>query len=121
MPANDFGFDMKMKAASSVEKYIYEALKEGKFNLTPASDLYTWRPISCEKVYSYYKTWVEYEGLKREISAEFGKRLKRVLSAEKTRRWFGDIRVWGYEFSSLEASRKAFEKFTKQSSKIWED
>jgi len=35
--------------------------------------------------------------------------------------WLGDIRVWGYEFPSLEASRKAFEKFTKQSSKIWED
>jgi|SRR5579862_911739 len=121
MPANDFGFDMKMKAASSVEKYIYEALKEGKFNLTPGSDQSAWRPMSCERVYSYYKTWVEYEGLKREVSAEFGKRLKRILVVEKSRRWLGDIRVWGYEFTSLEASRRSFEKFTKQSSKIWED
>ena len=112
---------MKMKAASSVEKYLYEALKEGKFNLTPGSDQSDWRSMSCERVYSYYKTWVEYEGLKREVSAEFGKRLKRILVVEKSRRWLGDIRVWGYEFTSLEVSRRAFEKFTKQSSKIWED
>ncbi len=122
MPANDFGFDMKMKAASSVEKFIYEALKEGKFNLTPRSDQSSWGPMACERVvYAYYKIWVEYEGLKREASSEFGKRLKRVLSITKTRRSFNDIRIWGYEFPSLESSRRAFEKFTKQTSKIWEE
>lgn len=120
MPANDFGFDMKMKSASSVEKYVYEALKEGRFNLTPGSENISWGPLACERVYSYYKNWCEYEGLKREISAEFGKRLKRLLGVEKSRRCLGEIRVWGYEFTTLEESRKSFEKFTKQSSRIWE-
>jgi len=120
MPQNDFGFDMKMKASSSVEKYIYEALKEGRFNLTRASDAVAWGAMACERVYSYYKSWCEYEGLKREISAEFGKRIKRLLSVEKTRQCLGGQRIWGYELSSIEESRKAFEKYTKQSSRIWE-
>ncbi|MBP7074564.1 MAG: hypothetical protein KBA81_04175 [Rhabdochlamydiaceae bacterium] len=120
MPPNDFGFDMKMKAASSVEKYIFESLKEGKFNLTTSAPG-QWCPHSCENIYDYYKVWCENEDLRTVPSSEFGKRLKKLLSVEKTRRSIGGLRERWYEFPSLEESRKTFEKFTKQSEHIWEE
>jgi phage/plasmid-associated DNA primase len=115
MPPNDFGFDMKMRAARSVEKYLFEALKEGRFNLATCAKTGERCLHPCEKIYAYYKDWCEHEGLRRAPSSEFGKRLKKLLSIEKSRRSIDGIREGWYEFSSFEECRKGFEKFTKQS------
>lgn len=120
MPSNDSGFDMKMKAASSVEKYLFEALKDGTFHLTFPQQYHDWGPLPSEQTYQLYKDWCLREGLKHEPSSEFGKRLKKLLRAEKSRRTINGGREWWYEFATIDESRKSFEKFTKQSSHIWE-
>lgn len=121
MPPNDYGFDMKMRAASSIEKYIFETLKEGRFNLAACDKTGEWCSHPCEKIYDFYRDWCEREGLRRAPSSEFGKQLKKLLSVEKSRRSMEGFRERWYEFSSLEVSRKTFEKFTKQTEHIWED
>ena len=121
MPQNDFGFDMKMKSAGSIVKFIYEALNEGRFNMSTCAKKGEWGPHPSVQVYDNYKEWCKHEGLRQETNAEFGKRLKKILAVEKRRRTIHDYREWWYEFASIEESRRAFEKFTKQSARIWEE
>jgi phage/plasmid-associated DNA primase len=121
MPPNDFGFDMKMKAATSVVKFLYEALKEGRFNMAMAAKTGAWEPHSCEQIYYLYKEWCKGEGLRQESNAEFGRQLKKLLPVIKRRRVIDGGREWWYEFPALEECRVAFEKFTKQSRQIWEE
>lgn len=120
MPPNDFGFDIKMHTAGSVVQFLFTTLQEGRFNLA-SMNVGEWKPFPCEKLYDNYKTWCHREGLKFEISSEFGKRLKKLLSVEKSRRSVDGVREWWYMFPSLEECRKSFQSITKQTDQIWEE
>lgn len=121
MPPNDFGFDMKMRTASSVVKFIYDALGEGRFSMATCSKTKAWGSHPSKQVYHCYRDWCKQEGLRQETREEFGKWLKKILAVEKRRPTIKGAREWWYEFSSIEESRRAFEKFTKQSARIWEE
>lgn len=121
MPLNDCGFDMKMKGATTIVKFLYEALKEGRFNMAMVARTGEWKSHSCEQMNHFYKEWCKSEGLRPESSPEFGRQLKKLLSVKKRRPVVEGVREWWYEFPSLEECRAAFEKFTKQSSGIWEE
>ncbi len=122
MPPNDSGFDMKMKTAGSTEKFLYAALSEGRLNISTSSKTGEWKPYPTKDIYYYYKEWCHEEGLRHETDSEFGKRIKKIIGVEKSRRSIeGGGRERWYEFSSLEECRKRFEKFTKQTDRIWED
>ena len=122
MPANDSGFDIKMKSASSTERYIYEALKAGAWNLTNDSSFWEFGDISSQNIYTYYKNWCDDESFKKESSSEFGKSLKKLIaSVKKYRPTVDNKRAWHYRFLSLEACRREFQQFTKQTEKIWEE
>jgi phage/plasmid-associated DNA primase len=116
MLPNDFGFDIKMKTANSSEKFIFNALQEGRCNLERK-----WSSLSCEEFYDGYKAWCQREGFRQEASSEFGKRLRKLLSVEKSRRSVDGSREWWYMLPSLEECRKRFQSFTKQTSGIWEE
>ncbi|MBY0529258.1 MAG: hypothetical protein K2P51_03615 [Rhabdochlamydiaceae bacterium] len=119
MPPNDFAFDIKMKTAGSVEKFLFAALYEGRFKIASSRED-QWKPLSCEELYDHYKAWCLREGLRQEVSSEFGKRLKKLLSIEKSRRSVSDSREWWYEIPSLKECRKRFQAYTKQTELIWE-
>lgn len=120
MPPNDFGFDIKMHTAGSTEKFLFAALQEGRFNIgiMKASE---WGSIPCEKLYDNYKDWCNREDLKSETSSEFGKRLKKLLSVEKSHRSVDGVRQWWYILPSEEECRKRFQSFIKQTDRIWEE
>ncbi len=118
MPENDFGFDIKMKTAASSEKFIFAILQEGRWDRAKAGE---WGTVSCEELYDSYKTWCLREGQRPEPSSEFGKRLRKLLSIEKSRRSFEGMREWWYMLPSLEECRKRFQGFTKQTAQIWEE
>ena len=105
MPPNDFAFDLKMHAAGSVEKFIFAALQEERFNIV-ANKAKEWESLPCEKLYDHYKAWCQKEGLKQEVSSEFGKWLKKLLSVEKSHRSIAGMREWWYVFPSLQECRK---------------
>ena len=117
MPPNDFGFDIKMKTASSSEKFIFNVLARGEMQ----SWQEVWGALSCEEFYDNYKAWCLREGFRQEASSEFGKRLRKLLSVEKSRRSVDGTREWWYMLPSLEECRKRFQSFTKQTSGIWEE
>lgn len=117
MPPNDSGFDIKITTASSSEKFIFAALQDGRCNMSKTGK---WEPISCEELYNNYKAWCIREGLRQELSSELGKRLKKLLSIEKSRPTIDGVREWWYILPSLEECRKRFQSFTKQTEKIWE-
>jgi hypothetical protein len=122
MPANDSGFDMKMKSASSTDKYIYHALQAGSWNLVANVPIGTFGDISCQILHKCYQEWSEEEGLKKEGSSEFGKSLKKLIpSVTKERPTIDGNRFWSYQFPSLEQCRLEFQQFTKQTDSIWKD
>ena len=121
MPLNDSGFDIKMKGAGSVENYLYAALKEGGLCLSPSKEQPEWGASASEDMYCYYRDWCKREGIRQEPSSEFGKKLKKLLSVQKSRRSIDGRREWWYEFSSLQDCRTAFEKFTRQTDSIWKE
>ena len=121
MPFNDSGFDIKMKGAGSVENYLYTVLKEESLNLSSSKSLSEWGPYPCEDIYSYYRDWCKKEGVRQEPSSEFGKKLKRLLSIQKSRRSIQGRREWWYEIPSLQECQTAFEKFTRQTDSIWRE
>ncbi len=120
MPPNDFGFDIKMKTANSSEKFLFAALQDGRFNVG-SMKTGEWGPLSCENLYDNYRAWCQREGLRQEASSDFGKRLKKLLSIEKTHRSVGGVREWWYKLPSLEECRKRFQSFTRQTDRIWEE
>ena len=117
MPLNDSGFDIKMKSAGTVENYLYQALKEESFSGKRAA----WGNISCEELYGLYRDWCKKEGLRIEPSSEFGKKLKKLLPVQKYRPSIEGMREWWYEISSLQECRTAFERFTRQTERIWKE
>ncbi len=122
MPPNDDGFDMKMKSASSIEQYIYEALKAGSWNVTAGVPIGDFSDKACKILYDHYKEWCEEEGMKKKNSSEFGKVLNKLIpSVKKIRPTIEGERIWSYYFPSLEACRLEFQQFTKQTEKIWEE
>ncbi|MCX6989756.1 MAG: DUF5906 domain-containing protein [Chlamydiae bacterium] len=119
MPVNDCCFDIKMKGAGSIENYLYEALKEGGFSLSSLNSQVEWGVCCCETVYYHYRNWCKREGIRYEPSSEFGKKLKKLLSVQKIRRSIEGEREWWYEFPCLKECRTAFERFTRQTDRIW--
>ena len=117
MPLNDMGFDLKLCSAGSAQRYLYEALKEGRFNLTERQG--EWDSMPCEFLYRHYRGWCEEEGLRPDSSSEVGRLLHRILHVTKTRRSCAGIRAWWYEMEPLERARVRFEGFCKQSADIW--
>ena len=121
MPLNDCGFDIKMKSAGSIENYLYQSLKEGFFCLFNPKTSSRWGDHPCEDIYTYYRDWCKNDGIRYEPSSEFGKKLKKLLSVQKSRRSIEGVRQWWYEFPSLKECRRVFEKFTRQTDHIWSE
>ena len=122
MPPNDAGFDIKMKSASSVEQYIYEALKAGSWQVTSEAIIEDFDEKVCKALYSDYKEWCSEESLKQKSSSELGKILKKLIPSVRKKRMLDEgIRKWVYIFPVLSESRLEFQKYTKQTDNIWED
>ena len=121
MPLNDYGFDMKLKSASSAISYIYEVLKHGTWNFIDPSNIWEWGDISSRKLYHQYLQWCQFERQRNESNATFGKIFKKILSIRKRRFLINEKREWIYELPLLERCRKDFESFVKQSKEIWEE
>lgn len=84
LPQNIEAFEVKLMSASSIERYIYEALCYGTFDLGNATPTQPWKShILCESVYGDYKIWCGNQSLKLENSAQFGKLLRKLIPSIK--------------------------------------
>lgn len=117
MPTSPEAFDLKMACSTSVIRYIFEALQEGRWNLDERTG--EWDSLPCELLFRNYCEWCRLQGLRTQSSAELGRGLHSCLQLGKTRRSCAGVRAWWYEFPSLEVARLHFQRVVKQGEEIW--
>jgi len=124
LPINVEAFEVKMKSTSSCEKYLYEALQAGNFDIGNSSTVVAiWRESECvESVFNDYLCWCEKQRLRNEQKDALGKVLHELIpSIQKKRpRRDGGGREHMYSMPSLAEARKEFETAFKTDSSIWE-
>lgn len=122
MPVNDTGFDMKLKGASSSEKYIFEVLRHGCWHIAAPEE--GWRfdlEKSSNGLYENYKDWCETYKITLQTHTELGKSIKKLIpKITKDRLGGRTSRSYSYTFPSLEECRKCYQKYCKQTEAIWD-
>ena len=124
MPNDSEAFKVKLRSASSVEQYIYEALNVGCFNVSNATPAVEgWRDsISRDSVYADYRGWCEGQGNRQiENKEALGRALaKLVTSVSESRPTANNgVRSRHYELPSLARAREDFQRAYKSGSDIW--
>lgn len=121
LPQNSEAFAVKMMSASPSEKYIYEVLFHGSFDMGNKSQTTTWGDsISVNSVYEDYVTWCLNQGLKQEVSQRFGIALRKLTLVFKERETTGN-RSYYYKLPSLSEARRQFQKEFNTDSNIWKE
>lgn len=125
VPQNNEAFDIKMMSAPSTERYIYEVLIVGSFDLGLSEQTGSWHqqeiayPITTESVFMDYKLWCQAQGLKSECDSALGRAISRLVpSSDKIRpRDIG--RKARYVFPPINKAREEFQKTYKVGEGIW--
>lgn len=124
LPANTEAFPVKLQSASSVEQYIYQALKEGCFDLGNEMPNQEWRDeILIESIFSDYCTWCIKERIPHDKSTKLGRAIHKLIpSVEKKKPWVNPPakRKEIYSFPQLSKAREDFQKAFKSGPAIWD-
>lgn len=115
-PSSPFSFDLKMRGASSMQRYLYDMLLEDSLRLGDGE------VIPKQDAFQYYKDWCIENGERVQNRSEFGSELKKFLPSVRNFRpsQYGQ-RVRSYKFPSLEKCREDFCKSFKETGWIWSD
>ena len=120
LPQNAEAFAVKMMSASSPEKYIYEALFQGTFDIGNETPSLPWNnTILCSSVYSDYSIWCQRQGLKAEANQRFGNALHKLTPSINKERGTTGTRPYHYELPSLNKTREEFQKSFNADPRIW--
>lgn len=120
-------FFIKMESATTVEQYIYEALKEKTFRLhnneTSGAE-WSEKAFEFDKsaIYENYISWCEREHIKQpQTSQKLSRGLKRLIpSTKEIRNQTNSKRSYIYSFPGIETARAEFEKAYKvHGTDIW--
>ena len=124
MPDNFAGFDIKMMSATSIERFLYSALKDGCWDIALAEPSYRFATdILSDRFYTLYGNWCDWtheKTLGREI---VGIRIRKIFPStlkKKSSREENPKRPPFYIFLSFEECRRDFERFFKQNDSIWD-
>lgn len=129
LPQNVESFELKLESAPTTERYIYEALKAGGFDVGNLGQQGKWEDDSKEyevhkaAVYLDYSSWCSYQKLSTQPENTLGKAIKKLIpSVDAGKRSHRDEgRKPMYAFPNLKKARSEFEKAYKVqgASKIW--
>lgn len=122
IPQNTEAFDVKLMSAPTADRYIYEALCAGCFDVGNMAPCMDWlRTVGTESLYSDYCAWCDRQDITREGKERLGKALTRLIpSSVKTRPRLEEGRQRQYEFPDLLRAREEFQKAYKVGPSIWE-
>ncbi len=119
IPQNAEAFAVKMMSASPSEKYIYEALFYGCFDIGNETPTLSWNTkISCNSVYSDYNAWCLKQNLKAEANQRFGNALHKLTPSIRKERETSGTRINYYELPPLAKAKEEFQKSFNASSNI---
>lgn len=122
VPRNADSFNVKILSASSIDRYVYEALREGSFDLANTQSFNGWlEQIPTRQLYSDYATWCQSQRQNPESQERFGMGLKKVIpSMERRRVRVATGLIYAYCFKPLNKTRKDFEAAYKVGEDTWE-
>lgn len=122
-PRNNEAFEIKLMSASSVERYIYDVLRAGCFNVGNASpETERWREaVTKEAVYVDYTCWSEGQRMRVENKEALGRALSKLIpSITSGRPTLEGTRQHCYELPTLKKAREEFQTAFKSGAGIWE-
>jgi len=124
MPFNSSSFDIKLIGASSVDRFVFAALKEGSWDvgLSETNGAFQ-QQVTIDDFNVVYQRWCNKHSEIAEKGERVGSRLGKIFPSKekkKSPRSEGSPRKNCYIFSSLEECRKNFETLYKQDQSIWE-
>lgn len=125
LPQNDEAFEVKLQSAASTEKYIYEVLQVGSFDIGNGTPTTGWptktTPKQTNSVYADYTSWCEKNNIRKESKEALGKTIQKLIcSTIKERPRENGNRIQIYRFPDLKQARLEFGKAFKISEKVWE-
>lgn len=122
MPHNIAAFAIKLLSANTCERYIFEAIKAGSFDIGNATQTELWKlEKSKNSVFVDYQCWCSKEGIKSLSSDLLGRAINKLIpSINSTRPSIDGQRVQTYAFPEHTTAKKEFQKAYKADSSIWE-
>lgn len=122
-PDSAGAFHIKLQSAKSIDKYVYDALTYGCFDVGNPTPNGIWKnEMSKGSVYTDYKAWCSHNGERQLANSVFGKSFRKLLpSVSDGRPHVDQVKVCTYNFPSLTKTREEFEKAFKATKEIWTD
>lgn len=127
-PRNNEGFEIKMRSADSTEKYIYQVLYDGGFDVGSENQCGEWEnssdsyEISFRDIRRDYVSWCSYQNQNRAIQDDgpLGKSINRLIPKAFKGRSRKNGRKSHYRFPPLKEARQDFQKAYKVGVEIWD-
>ncbi len=121
LPFNKEAFSIKMRSASSVEKYIYEVLREGCFDVGNTTPSLCWEEdIPSSSVRDDYFAWCSLQRIPFESEESLGRALSKHCRLSKSRPRIEGGRQTVYVLQNLSIVRTEFQKSFKVGAEIWD-
>lgn len=122
LPNIGTAFSVKMFSASPSEKYIYECLLAGSFDIGNTQAQEGWvEKIPTNRVYGDYKAWCDQQSLSIEDKRQFAAKIYKVLPSTKRVRVGTGSQTYCLSFQNLDACRLEFQRSYQVDKKIWTD
>jgi|ERR1700722_360139 len=124
LPNSEAAFSIKIRSSDSIHKYIYEALKDGCFDIGNVSPNGIWKTLPVDSVFNDYCCWYSKNGEKGVIKDIFSRHLLKVMPSitiSRPRSRSGNGRTKMYVLPDITDAREDFQKFYKAGSSIWND
>ena len=122
LPNSEEAFSIKIRSSDSVQKYIYEALKDGCFDIGNVSPDGIWNNLSADSVFNDYCCWCSKNGEKGVIKDIFSRNLLRIIkSIIISRIRSGNGRTKMYVLPEIAVAREDFQRFYKAGASVWND
>ena len=123
IPISTDSFAIKLRSATSTDRYIYHVLHEGFFstgNNYPDQDK-GWADIFTDMLYDFYSKWCDESGEKRVTKNIFCQKIKERIPSITIYRPSGGKRPRKYRVPSIEKAKEEFSKFYRVGDEIWDD
>lgn len=122
LPTNNNSFSVKMLSANTPEKYLYECLLAGSFDIGNAEIQEGWKEtVPSSRLYSDYCSWCERQGLRREDQRIMAARLYKILPSSKRIRVGSPVQTYCMSFKTLAQCRIEFQKAFGADESIWSE
>lgn len=126
IPQSLEAFEIKMQSAPSTEKYIYEVLKAGSFDIGKVVQNEYWRTnrdkysILTDIVFDDYKDWCGHQATRPENETALGRAIKKLIKSIDKSRSRADDRKARYYLPEFTKAREEFQVSYKAGAEIWE-